>query len=1008
MAKIDHTERAFESLIVEDMTSPERDRPWLTGDPRAFDAELALLPADLVGFVQETQPKRWERLVGLYGGREQAERGFARRVAGEFDRRGAVAVFRGGVEDKGQAFRLAYFKPAHSADERSVELYEANRLRVVRQVRFDPYGGDSVDLVLFVNGVPTATAELKNPFTHQTYVDAMKQYRRDRDPRLPLFSGRRAFVHFAVDTEQAYMTTRLAGDATRFLPFNQGSGGPGRPGGKGNPPDPGGHRTTYLWRQVWDWERWLELIQRFVFDEQGGDTIFPRFHQWDVVKACEAHARVHGAGQAYLIQHSAGSGKTKEIAWLAHELSTLHDQDDQKVFAKVVVVTDRRVLDAQLQAQVRAFEQTRGVVRSIEGTSAELRAALEGEQARIIVTTLQKFPIVLGQLSEDGSALKRRRYAVIVDEAHSSQTGESAADLKAVLGSRSAEDLDLDEEEADGVPTALLAQLAARGRQPNLSFFAFTATPKPRTLELFGVADPATGERLAFHTYSMRQAIEEGFILDVLRNHTTYEQLYRLETKASQELEVPTPGAARRLARYAELHPHALDQKAQVIVDHYRQVVRPMLGGEAKAMVVTASRHDAVRYKQALDRVIEKGGHDDVRALVAFSGEVTITDADAPDQGERYREPEMNRLTAGRALPETQLPAEFDKPEYGMLVVAEKYQTGFDQPKLCAMYVDKRLTGVNAVQTLSRLNRIHPGKEHTYVIDFVNDGEGVLEEFKPFHEHTEAVPTDPNVLFDAARRVREFDLFTDEEMGAFADAYFAATSDRDHARLTPLTDGPFAAAQELDDDERLAFVDALRRFLRFYSFLSQVLPFVPPATEQLYVFGRFLADRLANERPEGGMSLAGTVDLTHYRLERTGTADLALTSEGVKPGQAIRGDGTGSPRAPGEEQLSFLGEVVDVFNARYGADLSEQDLVRPAQHMVDRVAAEPGLTEQVRRNPYADFRRGKDGAVLDAALDVRGINELFIQKFLDDEDLRERVSEGVLRAVYERLSEPRA
>ncbi|MGI8523326.1 MAG: type I restriction endonuclease subunit R [Nocardioides sp.] len=996
----------MESLIEAALTDPASERPWISGDPRGYDAELGLYTEDLVAFVQATQGRRWGQLASMYATPDQAAQGLARRVAKELDRRTAVGVLRGGFEDRGKAFRACYFRPAHGADATALELYEANVLRVVRQVRFDPTSGESVDLVLFVNGVPTATAELKNRYTGQDYADAIKQYVHTRDPRLPLFSGRRAFVHFALDGDLAYMTTRLELGRDHFLPFNQGAGGPGQPGGKGNPPDPdGGHRTSYVWQQVWDADRWLELIQHYVFAEEPpkpkrghkpaeAKVIFPRYHQWDVVAGCSAHARVHGAGHNYLIQHSAGSGKTKEIAWLAHELSVLHSDADDKVFDKVVVITDRRVLDAQLQQQVRAFEQTRGTVASIDQHSSQLREALEGGQARIIVTTLQKFPFVLDQL-HDHERLKGRTYAVIVDEAHSSQTGGSASDLKAVLGGRTAADLQLDEDEVDGVPPALLAQLAARGRQPNLSFFAFTATPKPKTLELFGRRGP-DGAFQAFHTYSMRQAIDEGFILDVLQNYTTYEQLYRLETKAREQIEVPAGQAGSRLARYAEIHPYALDQKAQVIVDHYEQQVRPMLSGTAKAMVVTASRHDAVRYKQALDQVIARGGHTDVRALVAFSGEVTITDPEAGDSGESYTEPALNAQTAGRSLPESQLPAEFAKDEYGVLVVAEKYQTGFDQPRLCAMYVDKTLTGVNAVQTLSRLNRMHPGKDRTFVIDFVNDAERVLEEFKPFYGSTEATPTDPNVLFDAAAAIRDFGVIDDADVVAFSELYFGCRTAEEraaaHGRLTGLTDTAFDTARALDEDTLAAFRDALNRLRRLYGFLAQILPFVPPQTEQLHVFCRFLEDRLRGESPAGGMSLAGTVDLTHYRLESTGTQDLPLTSDGVEPGVAIRGDGTGTPRAPGEVPMSLLIELVDLFNARYGAQLSEQDLIRPTQHIVDRVAATEGSAQQARQNEYDDFRRGKDADVLDAALDVKNINDVFMREYLDDTDLRATAS----------------
>ena len=700
MTLIPHTELAFEALIVAELTGTGG---WTSGEPSAYYADLGLYPEDALVFVVRTQPRRWERLVKLSGGEAAARTALFKRLAAQLDRHGAVKVLRDGISERGVSLSLCQLRPAHSIDPDTADRYEANRLRVVRQVRYDAKSGDALDLVLFVNGIPTATAELKNRWTGQTVEDAIKQYRRDRDAKNVLFA-RRAFVHFALDADLAYMTTRLAGDETTFLPFNQGSGGPGNPGGRGNPGVVDGHPTAYVWREVWQRDRWLEVIQKFVHVEAPdadskkaeAKIIFPRYHQWNVVLECQAHARVHGPGENYLIQHSAGSGKTKEIAWLAHDLSTLHRDDDMKVFDKVIVITDRRVLDRQMRKQIAQFEQVSGVVRSVTKGSAELREALESEQAKIITTTLQKFPFVLRALDED-KALNGRAYAVIVDEAHSSQSGESAADLKELLGSRSIEDLDLDED--DGTPPALLARLAARGKQPNLSFFAFTATPKGKTLELFGTRGP-DGRPRAFHTYSMRQAIEEDFIVDVLENYTTYEQLFRLETEAEEAIEVPSGEASRRLARFTELHPYVKTQKAAVVVEHFKRVVRPLVGGEGKAMVVCESREEAVQWKRALDQEIERHGHDNVKALVAFSGEVRIRNPEADNFGLDYSEPQMNKI-AGKPLPESKLPDEFDKAVYGVLVVAEKYQTGFDQPKLCGMYVDKKLVGVNAVQTLS-------------------------------------------------------------------------------------------------------------------------------------------------------------------------------------------------------------------------------------------------------------------------------------------------------------------
>lgn len=1009
---VDHKESAFETLIVAEMTGAGG---WAEGDRAAYDAQLALYPHDAVAFVQETQPNTWERIVGLSGGDEAAARtSFLRRLVQELDRHGAVHVLRRGIKERGVPVRLCQFQPAHGLDPQTEEAYAANRLTVVRQVPFDPAGGDELDLVLFVNGVPTATAELKNRFTGQTVENAIVQYRETRPPHLSLFASR-AFVHFALDSQDAAMTTRLAGPATVFLPFNQGSGGAGNAGGKGNPPEPEGHPTSYLWRRVWDRDRWLELIQKFVHVEPPpdgsppgtpGSAIFPRFHQWDVVLACSAHAKVHGAGHSYLIQHSAGSGKTKEIAWLAHELSTLHDDADRKCFDKVVVITDRRVLDQQLQRQVAEFEQVRGVVESVEKDAAQLRAALVGERARIVVTTLQKFPFVLGALraegGEDAAKLKGRRYALIVDEAHSSQTGEAAVDLKAVLGDRTVEELDLDPEQLDGVPTALLAQLAARGRQENLSFFAFTATPKARTLELFGERGP-DGMPRAFHVYAMRQAIEEGFILDVLRGYVTYEQFYRLEAKAHEGVEVPKGKAAARVAAFAAFHPYAKAQKARVVIDHYRRTVRPMLGGEAKAMVVTASRQEAVRWKQALDREIESAGHDDVKVLVAFSGEVTINDPEARDHGERYTEPGMNAID-GTLLPEARLPEEFDKAQYGVLVVAEKFQTGFDQPKLCAMYVDKRLSGVNAVQTLSRLNRIHPRKDRTYVLDFVNDADEIRTAFEPYFEAAEAPPSDPNALFDAADTVRSHRIVTDEDLAGFQEAFARVgelREERRHALLSTTTESAYRAAVALADDARAVFRDDLQRFVRHYAFLAQVVPYIAPEDETLYLFSRILLARLLASEPGGtSLSLSGMLELTHYRLEGGEVEDLALTGDGGELRPAITGEGRGP--APGRQLvLDTLGEIVASFNAKYGTELTDEDLVEFFRPVQRRLREDEQMQAQARANDFDDFLRGKSETVLSTAAAVNGVANRVVRGLIEDEAALSRITAALMRELYD-------
>jgi len=1006
---LDHTESAFEKLIVFELTG---NGGWEEGDPRGYDAHLGLYPQDVVAFVRNTQAKKWDRLVALAGGEAAATASLVKRLAQQLDKHGTVHVLRRGFSERGVCFSLCQLRPAHSIDPATAAAYAANRLRVVRQVRFDPRGGDSVDLVLFVNGVPTATAELKNRWTGQTVEHAIEQYRTSRDPKLTLFA-RRAFVHFALDAELAYMTTRLAGAETVFLPFNQGSSGAGNPGGKGNPGALDGHPTAYVWREVWDRDRWLELIQKFVHVE-GATTVFPRFHQWHVVVQCQAHARVHGAGHNYLIQHSAGSGKTKEIAWLAHELSSLHSNQDEKVFDKVIVITDRRVLDAQLRRQIEQFEQVAGVVRSISEDSAQLRDALLGDQAKVVVTTLQKFPFVLKALDEAGEAghaLKLRRYAVIVDEAHSSQTGESATDLKALLGSVTPEDLDLDED--DGTPAVLLARLAARGKQPNLSFFAFTATPKARTLELFGRRDDAGGDLRAFHTYSMRQAMEEGFIVDVLRNYTTFDQLARLETEADEQLEVPKGKTSSFFSRYVDLHPYVKAQKAAIVLEHFARVVRPLLGGGGKAMVVCASREEAVQWKRALDQEIERHGHPDVKALVAFSGEVTVGNPEDDNVGMKYTEPEMNKLS-GRPLPESKLAAEFDKPIYGVLVVAEKYQTGFDQPALCGMYVDKALTGVNAVQTLSRLNRTAPGKEDVYVLDFRNEAEHIRAAFEPFYGQTEATPTDPNVLFDAADAVRGFGVIDDGELEGFRGQWAALSEvdeDRRHAILSTSSQGAYERALGLESDKQRELREALERFTRLYAFMAQVLAYVPAHIEVLFQFARVLLKRLQSIRPEGGVNLSGTVELTHFRLEDLGAESIALSEDEANALSAIGGDGTGGAGA-GQIPLGGLAELVETFNARYGAELGDADALKVLEDVRDNVrATHADLEAQVEANSREDFVRHRDDLLIGAALEVtddRGKQAVLLKALLDDEDFRARAGTLVMGSIYDAYREQSA
>ncbi|KWX05660.1 restriction endonuclease subunit R [Carbonactinospora thermoautotrophica] len=1026
-----HTEHAFEDAVVASLLASG----WQQGDPGNYRRDLGLDTAELFTFIGATQAEEWDRLLAFHGGDPgEAQRRFAELVAKEIDRRGALDVLRRGVKDRGIGFKLAYFKPAHTIADDALDLYRKNRLTVVRQLRYSEKQPDkSLDLVLFVNGLPLATAELKNPLTGQTVEHAKHQYRHDRDPKELIFA-RRTLVHFAVDPDLVFVTTRLAGDKTRFLPFNTGSEGPGVSGGAGNPPaPPGKHRTHYLWERVWHPDVWLDLVRRFLHvadpevakgksraktDPHTAPLIFPRFHQWHAVTTLADHAARHGSGHNYLVMHSAGSGKSNTIAWLAHRLSSLHtpadpDQIDpearakglgpnQPVFDKVIVITDRVVLDRQLQETVFQFEHVPGVVQRIDKHSAQLAEALQGETAKIVITTLQKFPYVLDQVRE----LKGKRFAVIIDEAHSSQSGESAIALKKVLLKYGSDDID---EDAD----PLTAEALARGRHDTLSYFAFTATPKPKTLELFGIPDPVTGNYRPFHVYSMRQAIEEGFILDVLRNYITYQTYYRLASESPVDKEVERRKAAAQLARFAELHPTSMEQRAEIIIEHFRAHTADRLGGRAKAMVVTRSREHAVRMYQALREYVDTHGYRDCGVLVAFSQSIEV-------DGVEYTEAGLNGFPEGE-LPERFAYTAADDPhagtsrarqpqEYRILVVAEKYQTGFDQPLLTTMYVDKPLKGVAAVQTLSRLNRTHPLKTQgdIFVLDFANEAEEIQKEFRPFYETAITTPTDPNLLYTAADEVEKYGLLVDSEMEAYAEKYLAAERkalsqaelERIHAELYRFTDAARDRYLQLAEDDPPAaeeFRSALRDYVRKYAFLSQVVPYVDRELERLYLFGRALLNRLPR-RQDPAVDV-GPLELTHLRISKTGEHDASLTPEGEQTLPGFTGGGVGPVRDPDKIALS---ELIEEFNQRYGAALTDADKLWIEQQIVAAVQ-DSALQAAAAVNDEENFGVVFDKRFEDVVIERHDDNGRLMQRFFDDDAFRSGLTKLARRAAYQAI-----
>jgi type I restriction enzyme, R subunit len=1035
-----HSEMAFEAGVEAHLLA----HGWVQGTASHYRRDLGLDTAVLFEFIGATQPQEWERLLGLHGGADRAQAAFAKRLASEIDSRGTIDVLRRGVDDLGVKIRLAFFRPAHELTPGLRSLYDANRLVVTRQVHHSESNpADSVDLLLSLNGLPVATAELKNEVTGQSVVDAKRQYRKDRNPKDVLFA-KRAVVHFAVDQDLVFLTTRLAGDSTEFLPFNQGSGGAGQPGGKGNPPNPGGYRTAYLWERVWQRDAWLDLLHRFVHESRprkGGKknasarVIFPRYQQWDVVLRLAEHAWTHGPGRNYLVQHSAGSGKSNSIAWLAHRLSTLHTAADptllgeaatraglgpnERVFNKVIVVTDRVVLDRQLQDTIWQFDHTPGVVERIDRSSQQLADALAGAKAQVIITTLQKFPVI----AKSATDLAGSRFAVIVDEAHSSQSGESAKGLKAVLSVPSpatadsgqdplaaAEAHDATAEELDDPQEALAAEVealqrsvATRGRQPNLSFFAFTATPKHKTLELFGerIPDPAveSGERLEpFHLYSMRQAIEEGFILDVLANYVTYDTYFRLANGLgpTDDPEVDRRKANAALARFVALHPTNLAQKSEIIVKHFRAVTRRQIGGKAKAMVVTRSRLHAVRYRQAIQKYLDEQHITDLRALVAFSG--TVEDPDLP--GVTYTEPSMN------CFPESETAARFkgDPPfapgDYHVLIVAEKYQTGFDEPLLHTMYVDKRLDGVKAVQTLSRLNRIAPGKDSTFVLDFANEAEDIQAAFRPFYEVSWTEPTDPNVLFNLRSRIMHHAVIDPEEMREMVSALLA-TDAKAHAALYAKTDPAverYLALPQLDDRED--FRTALRDFTRTYAFLGQVVPFRSTELEELFYYGKILLTRLPKtEDDDGGLDLGDAAVLTHIRTQVEGEHNLSLAEGQAEPVKGIGGGGRGAQHVADKELLSH---IIDLLNERFGTDLGEADRVWFEQQ-VQAATERQDLRRVAEGNTEEQFGYVFDREFQNVVMDRSAANDNLLRMFFDKPEFAAALTTWARHEVFTKI-----
>lgn len=945
--------------------------------PTDYDKELCLDKNLVLRFVQKTQDEQWRILLAHHG--EFTEEKFFKRLGEEIKARGALDVLRNGIKDNGSFFSLAYFKPVTSLNEDTKVLYESNTFSVIRQVKYSLRNENSIDMVIFLNGFPIFTIELKNQLTGQSVQNALRQYKTDRDHNEPLMQFKRCLTHFAVDTEEVYMTTKLAGLRTFFLPFNKGS-----EMSAGNPPAKKKYKTEYLWEDIWTKDTILEIIGRFLclqreekIDANGKkrieeNLIFPRYHQLDAVRRLINDSKEHGAGKNYLIQHSAGSGKSNTIAWTAHRLADLHDAEDQKIFDSVVIITDRRVLDRQLQNTVAQFEQVRGVVKKVDKHSSQLREALETGE-KIIITTLQKFPVIV----EDMGKLSGKNFAVIIDEAHSSQTGESAKSLKQVLT------LDEQEEDSEDSEDFLIRQMQARGRQRNVSFFAFTATPKQKTLEMFGEKQ-FDGTFRPFSVYSMKQAIDEGFILDTLKNYTTYQMYFNLLKKVQDDPDYKKKKAQRLMVDFVGKHEVAIQKKIEIIADHFWESISREIDGKAKAMIVTRSRLHAVRFKIEMDKYLAKLNLP-IKTLVAFSG--TVKDGNL-----EYTEAQMNKIQ------ESQTAETFKEADYKFLIVAEKFQTGFDEPLLTAMYVDKKLSGVNCVQTLSRLNRTRPDKEDTFVLDFVNNTDDIKEAFQPYYTTTVlSEATDPNILHDLQRDILNYKLFDEREMGEFCAMYFRNVPP---SELNAFLDHLVPRFGELDDEEKNACRKKLSEYLKKYAFIAQIISFSDSSLEKLYVFLRFYRRKLPITPETLPFEVLESIDLESIKIPKIGKTNIDLESADIML-EPIEG----RDRGRNEDEETALSKIIKEVNERFGTDFNDEDRVI-LNNLTKRLLESKALAGAVQNNNSLDAVKIKFDELFTKELVAmfRSNFDLY-QKLDSNDDLKDYVNKKMFSYISKRLKE---
>lgn len=996
MAPTDTSEKALEALIEAHLCSKEMG--YQQAYSPDYDRTLCINKKQLFAFLQETQPEKLETIL------KRGEEKFLKRVSEQVKKRGVIDVLRKGVKDLDLTIYLYYRKPSSNLNKRAVQRYENNIFAVCRQLYYSNSNKNSLDMVIFLNGLPLITFELKNPWTGQNVKHAIRQYQNDREPKEPLFGFGRCMVHFAVDPDLVYMSTKLEGRNTFFLPFNKGYDN-----GAGNPLNPNGLKADYLWKEILPKESLSNILENFaqIVEEKDEDTgkvktklIFPRYHQLRVVSRLLADAKKAGVGKRYLIQHSAGSGKSNSITWLAHHLTELHDDQDENIFDTVIVVTDRRVLDKQIRDNIKQFAQVKGIVEAITEGSRQLKQALE-DGKKIIITTIQKFPHIVKEIGELGS----NRFALIIDEAHSSQSGETASKMNLALANKNLNNVsgygmaaepdfnaeDEDTEEAFDTEDLINAFMEQKKMLRNASYFAFTATPKNKTLEVFGEKH-SDGKFYPFDLYSMKQAIEEEFILDVLKNYTTYQSYYKINKAVEENPLFDTSRAQKKLRAYVESHPFSIKEKSKVMIDHFHSEVKGRIKGQAKAMVVTKSIRNAIQYYFAFQEYLREI-HSPYKVIVAFSGKKIV-------DGQEYDEAKLN------GFPSNDIPKEFKKNEYRFLIVANKFQTGFDQPLLHTMYVDKKLRDVQAVQTLSRLNRAYkPWKEDTFVLDFFNSVDDIQTAFEPYYITTIlSQETDANKLNDLQDSLDGAQVYTEENVHTFTDLYFKGA---ERTELDPIIDTCKVNYDvDLTEDQQVDFLVKSKSFFRTYAFLSKILTFNNPYWERLYWFLKFLIPKLKPmEEEDLAKGVLEAVELDSYRLTKTTTDDIKLAGGGeIDPTPpTMRG---GKP----ELDLDELEAIIRMFNERFGnIDWLKDDKVRKVifEELPNQMAGDERHMETMRNSDRQNARIASDEKVTEMVQDFIFTSTDFYKMFMDNTDFKRQYMDFIFNKMWDKANEGR-